>query len=616
MSFGEPWGYPFYSGGGTSALIPDRYDFGIAGRPYLIDQKINPQRGITKAHIPVQRPQADTGANPGEGTLSSDVYWRRTSESWHLGSGQRYYDRHEGNPFRYDTSTGVDPWERYELTLLPDTTRSLTSTGTEIHLAVAGGRLYASDGQVVRYTTDLVNWTAITGNPAQTALSLASDGSTLYVAYGPSGVYTVAAGAAAMTSFATGTAATVGYAKGRLLVVETSGASPRVYNVTATGTITAGTLLLTVPGASFPTGQWTAEGPSCLYLIAAVGDQTRIWRTAVKADGTALDAPIIAGQIPEGQVGKSIAGFLGSLMFLGTQDKVWVLSVADDAGNLAIRGHVNADSAVLALEGQERFVWYGADDALLGRIDTGTNVADDGSYTPAHATDLKASLSGAVRSIATFADRRVFAVSGRGVYVEDTTGTVDSGTLSLGIIGWGLGDLKNALYLDVRHHPLATGDSVTVEVRADNGNWNIAGVSSVVGTVSAAIPLGQLLAETVELRITLAGNPTVTMLTARAIPAPPLGVVWQVDLRLFDRDEDLNNQPTDFMDPTVELAYIEALAESRTAVPIQIGGTTFTGVIDRLVAWTAESKAYDDQNKWTGRWNGSARLLINEVTSA
>lgn len=623
MGFGEPFGSPFYSGGGASVLVPDQFDGAIAGQPFMLDPTED-NAGWWTGDIPVQRAQADTQGDPSEATLNSEAMWRRSRRSYTNGRGQEFADRQESDPLRFHDSDGVDPWTKNRLSLLPATAVSLASANAT-YLAVTLTRLYVLDGQTVRYSTDGITWTAITGTPATNALGIASDGSTVYVAYGANGVYTIAAGAGAAVSYATGTASQVAYVKGRLLVFETATASPRVYNVTAAGAITAGTLLLTVPNASTPaSSQWAAEGPNALYVGLQVGDRTRLWRTAIKTDGTALDAPVIAGEIPDGQVVRALQGYLGAAFLVGAEGqdgggKVWVCDYASNNGDLVVRGSLGTDLAVHAFEPQDRFVWFGGFDGTLGRMDLATNVAEDTSaFIPGHATDLDSGTSGDVSSVVTFDGRRFFAVSGHGVYAESATAKVASGTLDTGLFGFGIGDLKNALYADVRHLPLASGDSIAVEVAADGGGWQAVGASDVVGAVSKTLGLGQVVAETLALRLTLTGDPTLTMVTIRAVPAPKVGERTRLRVLCWRAMDDANDKPvvadnTVLLDAPSFLDFVRNLRERRTAVIIQLGSETFIGIADGLVRFTPASKALGDQDAWLGWWNGTADVDVIRV---
>lgn len=615
MSWGSSWGTPFHGGGGTSSLVPTRRHVAIAGMGFMLDTSDGP--GWALEDIPVQRAQADTEADPSEATLNTEGLWRRTRQSWHLGAGQQYADRPESSPYRYDTSSGVDPWTRYRLSPLPATDLSLSSA-TAKHLVVAGTRAFVTDGSAVRVTSDGITWIAITGTPGDVALSIATDGSAVYVAYGAGGVYVIAPGATAATSFATGTASAVAYVKGRLLVVESATADPRVYNVTAAGAITAGNLLLTVPGASFDTGQWASGGPNALYVVAVVGDQTRIWRTAVKQDGTALDVPVIAGELPDGQLGRAIQGYLGSVVTVGATDtgtgegKVWVLDYADANGSLVVRGSVDTDLTPYAFEPQDRFIWYGGSSGTLNRMDLATNVAEDTSaFIPAHAEDISAGVSGHVHSVVTFGGKRMFTVLGQGVFYESAD-LVSSGTLETGIIGFGIGDLKNALFADVRHLPLEAGDSVMVEVAEDEGNYVVAGLSTTVGSVSSVANLGQRLAETIRLRVTLSGGATLTMLTVRAVPAPGVGEKLRLRIQMFFRQKDLRGQDFYTNVPAV-LDYLRSLRAGRTNVLVQLGSQNIRGIVDRLVRFTPHSEARGDTGDWLGYWNGTLDVDVTRV---
>ncbi len=610
MSYAVPWGTPFYLGGGSSPDVPSRFHAAIAGRPYMLDTADGPP--WVNDDIPSQRAEAFEGEEFGEQSLSTQGLARRTRQSWHLGAGQEWADRPESSPYRFHSSSGVDPWTRNGLRLLNGTVRVLASVNEGLRLAVAAGRLYVTDGAVVRFTEDGATWTAVTGTPALPALSVASDGSTVYVAYGAGGVWAVAAGATAAAQFATGTALATGYAKGRLLVLEGATASPRVYNVTASGAVTAGNLLLTAPGLVVDANQWVAEGPNALYVVGSVGDRSRIWRTAPQPDGTALAVPVTAGVLPDGQTARSAVGYLNSVLLVGTDDRVFVLRVAGE-GDVVPTGNLPTAAPVYAFEPQDRFVWHGGHaSSTLGRIDLSENADPEEDFAPARASDLAASVPGGdVRSIVTFRDKRVFTVAGQGVFAEADVKAA-SGSLDLGAIGFGIGDPKNAFYADVRHEPLAPGASVLVEVAADGGPFTVAGTSATAGAVSATVSLGQVLAESFRLRVTLTGDPVLTMLTLRAAPAPPTGEVVSLRLLLWHKVADLAGG-TAVYDVPVEREYLRALRAARTAVTVQLGSESFTGRVDRLARFAPHSMAAGDGGGWLGYWNGTLQVDVKRM---
>lgn len=632
MSFGDPWGTPFYTGGGLSTLVPSRYPLAIAGREFLLDTKIDGP-GVLNADLPVQRPQADTGADPGEGTLSTDGLWRRTSETRHLGAGQRFYDRRGGQPERFDTSFGIDPWTRYETRLLPQTDIAL-ATSNRVRMVVAGGYVWATDGQAVKRSSgSLTTWTTITGTPAATVTDLATDGQTVWAAYGASGVYSCFSGASAMTSYATGQVDYLGYVKGRLMALDAGAATgtAKVYNIIAAGALPAA--LLSVPAVKLLAQQQPfAEGPNSIYM-AGIGASGTIWRTAVKPDGTALDVPVVVATTDDQRYTTealwSVLGVHGSVLLAASQNRIWVYSFEGNNGDLVLRGGIDlpGDGAgpVFAMTTFERrFVLFSLDDGStyddlrprLGRLDLTVNTSDDPSgFTPGWASDLAAedNTGTAPTAIVVFNGRPVFAAEGAGIY-KQSGGLVPepTGVLDLGVIGWGIGDLKNALFADVRHEPLATGDSITVEVAADGGPFTVAGISQAVGSVSATVPLGQLLAETIRLRLTLAGNPVLTSVTVLANPAPSTGEKWQFPIKLFGKDTDLAGMPVT-TDIAGARAFLKALRTSRRAVTIQHGSVVFTGIVDALPEWREEQREYDQDGAWSGLSNGVQVVHIKTV---
>lgn len=613
MSYGDPWGTPFYSGGGGSPDVPGRFPVAIAGRAYAIDEK----EGITEGDLPVQRAQADTQEEPGEGTLSTDGLWRRTVETFHHGAGQVHYDRREADPARFRSSKGLDPWTKYRLSLLPDVDNTTAGTAV-IALAVANNRLYAlsTSAPFLRYTTDGSTWTTVTGLPATAPLSMATDGFHVWTAHQAAGIYQHDANTSTASSYAAGTVSRVGYVRGRLMASSLN----LLYNVTSAALPAP---LYTHPNSAFR-WQGFAEGPGQIYAFgsaASTGDRALVYRTAIKPDGTALDIPVVAARIPPGEFVYAMGEEQG-LGVLGLSTGWKPFLIADD-GDLILGSTVQTDNEVQALAFQGRFVWFGWTNydgvsTGLGRIDMSTDTAAgtsrDGSVpVPAYASDLMATGQGQVLAVAEWFGRRVFAVSGLGVFIEADDGSkVASGVIDLGLIGWGIGDAKNALYADVRHLPLVSGDSVALEASKDGGAFATVGDSSAAGTVSATIQLGQLLAETVGARLTLTGDPTLTMATFRAAPAPSIGELVRLPLKLFRRVEDHLGAPHVF-DVAAERRHLRALRQARTAVAVQLGSESFVGIIDRLEQFVTESMAYDDDGTWLGWWNGVQWLVIKRV---
>ena len=602
---GGPLNQPIYSGVGLSSEIPFRYPVAINGRPYLLDLDVQDRElRFSQQTVPVLRAQADTGSQTGEQSINPEGLWRRTQDTWHRGAGQTYRDREQSDPARFRSSKGIDPWTKWALTLLPDTSRALASAGTNLALAVSGSNLYVADVQVLKRTTDLAAWTAVTGTPAVTIGSLASDGGTVYATYGASGLWSTPRGGAAATQYTTQACTLVRYVLGRLIVAN----GPTVWNFTASGAAPAALL-------NHPNADWTwvdaAAGPTAIYLAGYSGDKSLIYRTTIKADGTALDAPIVAGELEDGQIVRSISGYLGFLL-VGTDTGLRVAQIESD-GSLTFGARIPTNSPVLCFEPQDRFVWYGlsnydSSSTGLGRLDMSESTA---ALVPAYASDLMVTAQGAVPSVATFLGKRVFAVSGSGVWTQSPD-LVPSGVISTGVLSYGLIDPKVALFLDVRHQPLA--GSVSLALAADNAGFVHVGGSEQQNTTSPGMGLAcsQARGEAFEVQVTLnrsatsnSSGPEFNRFTLRVNPAPPRTSIFTVPLLLHQTVE--NEEEDVHVDVRWERDAIASLYQSQAVVNYQDGNRSHLVTVQDAF-WLPQQPIGD------GGFNGTLVVRLKEVT--
>lgn len=566
MSLARPIASPFYSGAGLSAEVPGKWDCALNGHTFMIDWK-NTYTGVgrfTRQSISLLKPQQDTSGNVSESSLNPEEFARRAAESWHHGAGQTHLDRADSDPYRFRTSKGVDVWTKWGVSLLGATTAKRASANTNLQLVPVGSYLYGADGNEVYSTTDMTTWTSRDvhdGEGAQSVKSLATDGATVYAALGSNGIHSSAA-PADFAHWSDLSCTLVGFVKGRLMAAN----GTAIYNVIASGA--APSALLTL-GTGF-TWVGFAEGPSAIYAAGYRGDKSLIYRTSVKADGTALDVPVVAGELPDGEIVRSIQGYLGYLL-VGTDKGVRLLTL-DANGDVSGSGRIIPTSAaVLCMEPQDRFVWYGLTnyDSVstgLGRVDLG---AFTDTLTPAYATDLMATGQGAVLSVVTFGTLRVFAVSGVGFYAE-TTDKVASGTIESGLVSYGLPDTKVAITLDVRYQPL--DGTVDAALAADDGSYVTLGSDSTADSTSLTVSAGEARAETFEVRLTLTRaatatlGPTATRWTLEANPAPGRGEYWDLPLLLFETVTTAKGAPAhvDVAAEKAALKSMEALGEPIT----------------------------------------------------
>jgi hypothetical protein len=577
---------PYYEGlTSATSEVPYLWDVALNARPFLVDYKAGT---FSYDSVPVLRQATDDRAGPSEATLSPEDLWRRGADTWHGGAGQSFYDRLDSDPARFHQSKGVNVWDRWQLSLLRDTDQKLTTTEANLELAVAGGYLYKIDGDQISYTqnvtVDSPTWTAITGEPATDAGSIASDGFNVYTAHGSDGIYLTTRGGASTASHITGTVSGfVAYVKGRLLCSNGN----VLYNPTAAGALPAA--LFTHPNSDFA---WVgaAEGPAHIYLAGFSGDKSLIYKTAVVADGTALAIPTVAGELPDGEVVSVIRGYLGYLL-IGTTSGLRLAQINDD-GNIVLGSPITIGQTVRCFEPQDRFVWFGwtnydGTSTGLGRVDLSTFTQP---LTPAYASDLMATAQGNVGSVVTFNDVRVFTVIGQGVFGEDTA-AVASGTIDSGEITFGLPDEKVALFLAVRHDEAGT--------HAASLSVGGAGFSSVGTWTSSQVEmaLGAATGYRFNLRLTLtdgAAEPVTRSWTMRAYPVAGSVDVIVVPL-IVASAYSLSHGVEVYRDPADDLNFVRSLRQSRQPVVWQQGSVSYTVIVNDFKFQPLKSSA-DSRN--------------------
>ena len=572
----------FYSGASTSALVPYPFPVGIAGHPYQV-QWDSASVGVwgakfKKTSLPLLRTQADSSNTPGEQSVSPEQFWRRSQDSWHFGAGQVHYDRASSNGSRFYSSKGVNPWTPWKVSLLNSAANVKTSANTGLQCMVAGSYVYLIDSSALRYSSGaLSSWSSVTGMTGS-LLSMASDGNNIYTASGTSSIYSGTVGGTSVSSYATHSVSMnlVRFTKSRLMAA----GGGHLFNVTSSGAISGSEVLLDLSARNFT---WVdiVGGQSQIYAAGYAGDKSLIYRTAIKADGTALDVPIVAAELPDGEIVRSLGEYLGYIL-IGSDLGVRFCSVNSD-GSLVLGSLTTTPSPVYCFEGQDRFVWYGwtnydISSTGLGRMDL-TNFTS--TLTPAYASDLMVEAQGTVRSIQTFGNYRLFTVDGVGLFYETANTPVSTGSITVGTTSYGISDPKVAMFLDLKHEPLH--GTISMAISADGKAAKTIGLSSTSLSVSPAnaFPCRQLFGEEFQLTATLtpASNvsPVLTRWTLRSYPAPVRTGQWDIPLLLFDT---VTAGGTDYaVDVTAELDFLINLHKSQRIAVLQIGNTTAQAVM-------------------------------------
>lgn len=613
---------PFWTGTVSSSPTGNDYHVNLGGVGYMIDWESG---AFSHRSIPATRQQADSSTEPGEQTLNPEDLWPRAQSSWHGGAGQTYLDLtdQDGGTVstrkRFRTSKGLDPWTYGELRLLPSVTQAKAATGSNARVVVAGSYVYLLDNDKLYRTADLSSWTEVTA--ASTALSspqsIATDGRNVWVIDGTNLYYTTTAGTTYAKWHPTGTnpGSLVRYAKGRLFTANgvylyNNKASTEAPPTAVTDALNTGTFFVNTGWA------WTdvAEGPNAIYASGYAGDKSLIYRTGLSDNATALEALVVAGELPDGEVARSMCGYLGGLL-VGTDQGVRYAAL-DQSGNISAFGDlIPTDSPVYCFEPQERFVWFGltnqdSSSTGLGRIDLRTFTAD---LTPAWASDLYAETQGTVLSAVTFGGRRVFTVASVGCYAEDATGYVTEGSLTTGWCSYGLPHLKTAVQLDVT--TAAGAGSYAPSLATDQQSTAVVLgaelATSAVRGEQRSWSTNLVRAETFEVRLSVSGDgtdtPVIKRWVLRAEPSSVGGRRIIVPLLLHE-NVIAGNEHRRTIRVDDERDRLIGLHEAKTVTSYQEGASTYRVIVEDY-QWVP----YGKRARSRGGYDGTFVATLKEV---
>jgi hypothetical protein len=573
----------FYTGTGATQLVPDVFPIAINGRPYLIDTASNQFTRQFDARV---RDSVDQSAEPGEGALNPQGLWRRSQSSWHYGAGQQYSDTADAEAYRFYTSKGVDVWTKGRLSLLRDTTNVYPTTGTNLYATTAGTRLYGTDGQNVKYTTDFTSVTTVTGTAASDIYSITSDGYNVFYSYANGDIDQTNAGTTASSVYITGIeAGYMSYVKGRLMVAGQGADKQKIWNITTTPGSSANnpSALFTHPNTQF---NWVgfAGGQTHIYAAGYAGNVSLIYKIGIKTDGSGLDVPLVAAELPQGEIVNSLYGYLGFII-IGTTTGFRFCS-SDSEGNLVIGPLVETGATVGAMAGIGKYVYFAwsnfdSTSTGIGRMDISVFISPN---QPAYASDLMATAQGTVVAIHEFNNEPLFTVAGVGVFTPHATNLVTSGFLRSGIYRWGVPDAKFIPKLDIRCLPLV--GSVTVSIASDNGNFHDFTTIDTPGIKEKTLDGLEDKIFEAEVKVTLtraAGNttgPTLTRWMARAYAAPLRSQIFSVPI-IMHHKLSVNGREY-FQDVDGELRLLRDLVENPRVISYQENEETFSVVVENV----------------------------------
>lgn len=608
-----------------SNLVPDVFPVALNGNPYQLDLN-NPSGGnfFRRDSLALLRTQADQSRTAGESSVSPENFWRRGRDSWERGAGQRYLDRETSDPFRFYRSKGINPWKAGEISLLNDVVAqnsTLTASASNTRIVVANGYLFVINGSTVKYTTGgsgTWTWNSITGLPANTPTDITTNGNRVWVAFATDGIYQIDVATPSTAtrilnvSSAGGTLRTLNFNKGRLFVEHISTTSAHIHEVgdfTDKDIHNSGNPFVITDSVRFAGFNWSAMTGlgGYHYFGGDRGDKSVIYKATLAPEATSLSAPVVAGELPEGEQIYAMAGYLG-YMLVGT-DKGVRLAQVDNNGYLTVGGLVETGQPVKCLEPQDRFVWFGwgtfdGVSSGLGRIDLSVFTS---TLIPAYASDLMAPGTGIPLSVVTFGDKRVFTVAGLGVFAETST-PVASGYIDSGFISYGIIDRKFAVFLDGRCQPLPAGAGFNYEFSVDAGPWISVGGANTTGAVTTPEFFLGAEGREFEVRTTLTASATTPIVTGtllRSYPAPKRVSRWSVPLLIFDV---VSAGGRDWpMDADGEYKSLVALHANQQIFTYQEGSTAYQVVMDDYT-WLPEKLS--DKSGFQGTFVAQLRQVL------
>ena len=432
------------------AHAAERLPVTIDGRSYLIETE-----GYSRTTVPTLREQRDTSGEAGEQRLNTQ-FWVRSQTDWSYGAGQEYFDNDDSDRRRFYTSSGVDPWTKGQLSLLPlcedkgntgdDVIMKVFGNGTEYMYVASGTDLYYSSN----FADETPTWNTVTALASpQTITDFDSDGVTVFVAYGGAlKVHTTPIGTTTQPSVLTGHSTLpdkIRLVSGRLIEMDGN----HIGDIAANGTLVSGSLNYDAIDHNLA---WVdvAAGPTGIYAAANTEGVGSIFFCSTDADGL-LNQPAQVADLPHGERVNAIESY-GGLLIIATTEGLRVAAMNQD-GSVSYGPVVDNGGEVFSLATSNRFVWFGTANGQVYRADL--SVFTD-TLVPAWASDVVStgSTPGNVTWVARSNRKTFFVDAANGVQGEAESGDrVASGTLTVGDVRWNSQFDKSLRQVEVRSAP-------------------------------------------------------------------------------------------------------------------------------------------------------------------
>ena len=427
----------------------EAYDVAVGGLPFFY--AISDARPYVRQTAPFNKEQFDNGTEPGEQSLTG--WWLRSQSSFHNGTGIKFYDPSAGESVlhRFTDSDNVDVWTKGQVTLLKETTNTVSSGIYKLISGVSGGTDVAISFIPGSTTLKDIKADATTlttyATTASAIVDVVTNGTTLFVANATRIFYqTIGATGALNNHYSTGTAAVkMGWVKQRLV----AGIGTSIYELTgALGTTTLPTAIYTHPNTGW-TWSSISEGGSAIYAAGYAGGNSAIYKFVLSTAGVmpTLTSGIIAAQLPIGEIVYKIESYLGYLM-IGTNKGMRVAKISDTNGDLIYGPLIFEDTnGVHDFAFRDKYVWAaGTVNSCAGlyRIDLDAEIE---TLRFAYAKDAYLSTAAGYATSVDFignSNQIAFTTSGsHGIAVQSATVLSTSGSITTGKIRFSTLELKN-----------------------------------------------------------------------------------------------------------------------------------------------------------------------------
>ena len=594
---------------------------GLNGRAYLIDTESGAYR---RQGVDVVQ-QRNTSDARDVLLLPQDV-WRQMQQSWHFGAGQSNIDRDNALPYRYSDSFGINPWEQWQVSLLPATEKLAGENYTgSVWVSAVGDYLCVFNGESVKWFNELADDATpigtVTFSAGNDIVDIANDGLVATALTEDRYIWYVDSPSSTALKWANHQYSTdvtfIAWEKDYLIVGDGNVLRNAVKGQNPTA-------IYTHPDTNF---RWysACSGSQFIYVLGSVGDRTTVHKIGIKPDGTGLLPAIVAATLPDGEIGTVIDSYLG-FVFIGT-DKGVRMAQADSNGDLVLGPIIPTNAPVRCFEGQDRFVWYGnssingqyedvkdrfpSDPVCgLGRMDLSTFTVS--ALSPAYANDIYTltETNKAVQSVTTYKNKTVFSVENSGVFFQSEN-LVSAGWLKQGTISFSVEDLKTALYSQAKWLPLR--GEIDIDLSYDSAGYRRTAEFTGAGTVrSDNIYLDGTQFTRVDPAFVLCRcnsdsgkGPTLTRWEIRAVPVKGRSTRWTIPVLNYDTielDGVIYNR-----DVLEELNSLLALCREGGLFLLQEAGASYQ-VYAKDFLWQPEKLSANGR-----AWQGTFTIIVEEV---